>query len=317
MRITYFFILFLISSLGFSQPSVSVFQRLLNTNNIAIRNDACKKAAQFQYVFVAGIFNELMPYYFKDYHDWLVNCHVPEKNILIARPYSGAGLSRASTSLKDSIAQMSSQSPTKPIILVGHSKGAPEALLASLESSPEVQGKIAAVVSIQGSFGGSPIADLALTYSDNRSNLKDRILVRVARRLALWLKRVEVAYGKPMTEGVDSVRTQESRQFWTQYLKNHSSSVILTENKLLVLQTFKHYRRLNPFFFLSGEYLDRITGERTDGAIPFSSQRPPLNNLTTAVLELDHLDTVLPSTFSFSSADVRYHLIASIIEAIE
>lgn len=316
MRITYFFILFLFSSLGFSQPSVSVFQRLLNSDNIAIRNNACKKAAQFQYIFVAGIFNELMPYYFKDYHDWLNSCQVPEKNILVARPYSGSGLSRASTSLKDSIAQMTSQYPTKPLILVGHSKGAPEALLAAIESSPEVQEKIATIVSIQGSFGGSPIADLALTYSDNSSNLKDRILVRVARRLALWLKRVELAYGKPMTEGVDSVRTQESRQFWNQYLKDHSTSVILNENKLLVLQTYKHYRRLNPFFFLSGEYLDKLTGERTDGAIPFSSQKPPIPNLQSAVLELDHLDTVLPKTFSFSNAEIRYHLLASIIEAI-
>lgn len=316
MRVSYFFILFLISSLGFSEASVSVFDRLLTSKSDSVRAHACNKASQYQYVFVAGIFNELMPYYFKDYQDWLLRCRVPQKNILIARPYSGAGLNRSSSTLKELLSQMTLQSHDKPLIIVGHSKGAPEALLAAIESPPEVQNQIAVIVSIQGSFGGSPIADLALSYAKDEMSSRDRFRVKVGRRLALWLKRVEAAYGGPMTEGVYSVKTQQSRQFWTQYLKDHSSSAILTQNKFLVLQTYKNYRRLNPFFFFSGQYLDRITGERTDGAIPFSAQKPPIPNLQTAVMELDHLDTVLPKAFSFSSAEIRYHLIASIIEAI-
>ena len=83
----------------------------------------------------------------------------------------------------------------------------------------------------------------------------------------------------------------------------------------MVLQTYKHYRRLNPFFFLSGQYLNTITGEQTDGAIPLSSQLPPIETVRPAVLELDHLDTVLPKQFSFSSPMIRYQIIAAIIGA--
>lgn len=316
MRLRCFLILFLVPSIGFCQPSVALFQKLLNNPDTNLEKISCAKASQFQYVFVSGIFNELMPYYFQDYKEWLMRCRVLEKNIVIARPYSGSGLSRASKTLTELFNRMVVETADKPLIIVGHSKGAPEALLAAIESSPDTQSKIATIVSIQGSFGGSPIADLALAYSNDSTQLTNRLVFRVAKRLAHWLKRVETAYGKSVTDGVHSVKTQESRDFWVRYLNDHKTSEILSEHKLLVLQTYKHYRRLNPFFFLSGQYLDRITGERTDGAIPFSSQKPPVDHLETAVLELDHLDTVLPRSFSFSSAKTRYQLLASILGAI-
>lgn len=304
-----------VSQRVFANPSQDLFQRLLTAKDSAVTTASCEKASDYQYVFVAGIFNELMPYYFKDEIDWLLTCKVPKAQVQLARPYSGTGLSRSSDSLKDLFRQMLANHPDKHLIIIGHSKGAPEALLASLESPDEVQKKISSVVSIQGSFGGSPIADLALGDDNLRGATDYRLVAKIARRLSGWLRRVERIYGKSVRDGVYSVRTSEARSFWPTFIKIKKNENILSDSKVLVLQTYKHYRRLNPFFFLSGEYLNRLTGEPTDGAIPFSSQRPPIDGVRPAVLELDHLDTVLPRAFSFSDPSIRYQLIASIIGA--
>ena len=307
--------LFLLSGKVSAQPSPEVFKKLLHSNSNQVLEAACLKAPKFQYVFVTGIFNELMPYYFKDQIEWLTRCQVPSSQIRLARPYSGTGLTRSSVGLKELFQEMLSSHPTKPLMIIGHSKGAPEALLASLQSPQSIQQKIATIVCIQGSFGGSPIADLALGDDSATSSPNYRLVARIARRLTSWLNRVERFYGKSVRDGVDSIKTKEARAFWTQFINDSQNENILTENKVLVLQTYKHYRRLNPFFFLSGQYLNAITGEQTDGAIPLSSQRPPIPGIRPTVLELDHLDTVLPKQFSFSSPLIRYQIMSAIISA--
>lgn len=312
-----FVCLFNFSAPAFSKVESANFQQLLNSEYGAIQLNACQVAKEFQYVFVAGIFNELMPYYFQDYKDWLLGCQVPKENIVIARPYSGDGLLRASEGLKTVFNKLVETHPNKALIIIGHSKGAPEALLAAFESTINTQNHIAKIVSIQGSFGGSPIADMALHNSTQSSRLSSNLLLKIARRLAILLRRVETAYGKKVTAGVSSVKTKESSQFWRTYLNTQYSSAIIHGNKIIVLQTYKNYRRLNPFFFLSGEYLDRITGERTDGAIPLSAQVPPLECFSSAILELDHLDTVLPKRFSFSSPEIRHQILSAVILSAE
>lgn len=51
-------------------------------------------------------------------------------------------------------------SETEPLVLVGYSKGAPD-ILEAVTSYPELQQRVAAVVSISGSVGGSPLANAA------------------------------------------------------------------------------------------------------------------------------------------------------------
>ena len=230
--LTIFSCLFLFTGKISAQPSQEVFKKLLRSNSIQVLGNACLKAPKYQYVFVTGIFNELMPYYFKDQIEWLTRCHVPSSQIRLARPYSGTGLTRSSNGLKELIQEMVSTQPTKPLIIIGHSKGAPEALLASLQSPQSIQQKIATIVCIQGSFGGSPIADLALGDDSATSSHNYRLVARVARRLASWLNRVERYYGKSVRDGVDSVKTKEARAFWTHFINENQNETILTENKI-------------------------------------------------------------------------------------
>ncbi len=69
--------------------------------------------------------------------------------------------------LRDSIMAMELKEGDRPLILLGYSKGVPDILLALVEF-PEIRGRVAAVVSVAGSVGGSPLAN---TTSQSTANL--------------------------------------------------------------------------------------------------------------------------------------------------
>ena len=66
--------------------------------------------------------------------------------------------------IRDGIMSMEHKDQEPNIVLIGYSKGAPD-ILEAIVSYPEIRGHIAAVVSVAGSVGGSPLANDA-TQSD-------------------------------------------------------------------------------------------------------------------------------------------------------
>ena len=314
-RVLVFFSLFFMGRFAACAASNEQFQNLLNSDPSRVSAAQCKGAPQFQYVFVPGIFNELMPYYFADQIKWLAHCGVAKKDIHVAKTSSTLTLFAAAQTLESQFQRLLSKEPNKRLVIMGHSKGAPEALAAILQSSREVQEHVASIVLVQGSFAGTPIADLALGHHSRFHSHSDPLVERAARKLAKILNWAIRFYGPDILSGVFYIKPTEALKFWSPFLKAHSDSNILLENKILVLQTHKKKSRLNALILLSGEYLSRITLEESDGIIPFSSQMPPIENLKSAILSLDHLDTVLPRIFSFSSPQIRYHLMASIVGA--
>lgn len=60
--------------------------------------------------------------------------------------------------IRDYMAALSAQDQQRPIILIGHSKGAID-ILQAIVSYPEVSAKVVAVVSLAGAIGGSPLAE--------------------------------------------------------------------------------------------------------------------------------------------------------------
>lgn len=74
-----------------------------------------------------------------------------------------SGTTKNARQIRDAIMAMD-QSPGAPrIVLVGYSKGAPDALEA-LVNHPEIRPRVAAVVSVAGAVGGSPLANDASQY---------------------------------------------------------------------------------------------------------------------------------------------------------
>jgi len=62
--------------------------------------------------------------------------------------------------IRDQILDLPPEDSSRPLILMGYSKGAPD-ILAALVSYPELQERVIAVVSIAGAVAGSPLADAA------------------------------------------------------------------------------------------------------------------------------------------------------------
>jgi hypothetical protein len=62
------------------------------------------------------------------------------------------------TQIRDQIIKMSQLDDSKPLVLLGYSKGAPD-ILEAIAQYPELHNKVAAVVSVAGAIGGSPLAN--------------------------------------------------------------------------------------------------------------------------------------------------------------
>lgn len=104
-------------------------------------------------VFVAGFLNELIPGYFTDNVE-VTRALGAETSVLL--PASGEVLEQEAQLIGREVDFRQG----KPVVLFGHSKGGAAALLTVLQR-PELilEGRVEAVIVLQGSIGGSPVAD--------------------------------------------------------------------------------------------------------------------------------------------------------------
>ncbi len=65
--------------------------------------------------------------------------------------------------IRDAIMAMPREAGAPRLVLVGYSKGAPD-ILEAVVTYPEIRGRVAAVVSVAGAIGGSPLANDAAQY---------------------------------------------------------------------------------------------------------------------------------------------------------
>lgn len=82
-----------------------------------------------------------------------------------ARTVPVSGLSSSSRNaglIRDALAKLPESEPSRRAIIVGHSKGVVDTLVA-LVAYPETRAKVAAVISLAGAVGGSPLAELGST----------------------------------------------------------------------------------------------------------------------------------------------------------
>ena len=99
------------------------------------------------------------------FSDWLeprntITTHVSQFGYGIANLYVD-GLSSSTNNarqIRDAIMAMPQEDTQPDLILIGYSKGAPD-ILEAIVNYPEIQERVAAVVSIAGSVGGSPLAN--------------------------------------------------------------------------------------------------------------------------------------------------------------
>lgn len=87
-----------------------------------------------------------------------------EVTVLTVEALSSSG--RNASLIRDAIMNMTDLDETRRLVLLGYSKGTPD-ILEAVVTYPEMQSKIAAVVSAAGAVGGSPLANDASLWAVN------------------------------------------------------------------------------------------------------------------------------------------------------
>jgi len=135
--------------------SVDSTQKYLN----AYRSDCAFGAAhaevlkRHKVLLVPGYFSDLNPLYFSDQLQWLAANGVEHLKVPVK--------SRQSVEINSPIIATAIRDAAKPVILITHSKGSVDTLDALLAES-SLKTKVRGWISLQGTFFGSPVADMLL-----------------------------------------------------------------------------------------------------------------------------------------------------------
>ena len=185
--------------------------------------------------------------------------------------------------------------PSQPIVLIGYSKGAVDALHFAVDY-PDLAERVAAVVSVAGPINGSPLADwLSGFYA----------------RVLSWMP---LSTCPPMDAGVvDSLRHERQ----VQWLSSHR---LPRHIRYFSLVTFTRRENICPLMLFSYDLL-AATDPRNDGYVLWTDQVIPGATLL-GYVNLDHYDVALPVRERLnvggqkSQSEARKLLFASILSAV-
>jgi pimeloyl-ACP methyl ester carboxylesterase len=169
--------------------------------------------------------------------------------------------------IRDAIMGRPVEAGTPRIVLIGYSKGAPD-ILEALVTYPELRGRVAAMVSVAGAVGGSPLANDAEQYQAD-------------------LLRHFPGAACPRGDGgaVASLRVG-ARQEWL------AAHPLPKEVRYYSLVTFPDSEHISSFLKLSYDKLAGVDG-RNDSQVIFYDQVVPSGTLM-GYLNADHWAVALP-----------------------
>jgi hypothetical protein len=184
-----------------------------------------------------------------------------------------SGTTNNARQIRDAIMAMDSDSAEPKLVLIGYSKGAPD-ILEAVVTYPEIRQRIAAVVSVAGAIGGSPLANDA-----TQSQLE---------LLRHW-PGARCTTGKG--SAVESLRPQV-RETW---LANHT---LPRDFPYFSLVTYPNPERISSILKSSYKKLSQIDG-RNDGQVLSYDQIIP-GSILLGYLNADHWALVVPVARSHS-----------------
>ena len=169
--------------------------------------------------------------------------------------------------VRDAIMAMSVEAGAPRVVLMGYSKGAPD-ILEAVVAYPEIRSRIAAVVSVAGSVGGSPLANPAEQY-----------------QLELMRLFPGATCGPGDGGAVASMRTG-TRRDWL------ARNPLPEGVRFYSLVTFPHPDRISSLLKPTYHQLARVDG-RNDGQVIFYDQMIPRSTLV-GFVNADHWAIAVP-----------------------
>jgi hypothetical protein len=265
-----------LSSAGRARADLAArFQDELKYKSRVVSNSAQTAASRFQYVFIAGLNNELAPGYFKD-NVASVKKEFLVKQVTVLRPRSHRSVEVNALLITKKLKELFYNGGQVPMIIVSHSKGGLEVLQMAVTDPDFFNEAVAKFITIQTPFGGSKVADAIFKTCPKKLP-----------KFHLWCN-----------EGYRSLTTPES----TLRLQRQLSSLTDEQaaglfERLRLVRASESGKGVSLILKATNKLLEKHAGPN-DGIVLLDEQRIPGADLDLAILKGDHTDFVTDWTLS-------------------
>lgn len=293
----HFFLFLNISHAHLPPTDSNEFESWVADKNFIPDPSHVERAKGYRYFFVTGFMNEVLWWSFSEYfHDNIKELNrrgIPESNL--HRPIYLSSSRTAEENAKDLYKIILEQAPgdQKDLVLIGHSMGAQELFLMSLKEKDFIKNRVRAVFLIQGSIGGSPIADYIAGEAGEGTLDK----------LSLWerwrfqfLMRSGSALRMVVSKGLHSLTRKNAKSFWSHIQLSDEERQLLNSRLFYICSKMgpdKMSDIVYPILPVLGRYNLLNFGEN-DGLVLVEDQMTSRFGTRLALLTADHTDLVLP-----------------------
>lgn len=280
------------------------------SGRLAIPSEVSRTARSYRYVFVAGFLNERMSGYFGQNAKALRARGVPRRAIHFIYPSSHKTVAENTEAVHSQFLEIARQGPEK-LVVIGHSRGACDALAFALGNPEFVADHIQALFLVQGPFGGTGVADYVVGEGppiDSRMPLKHRIIAHVLGRLEVFL----LDRGKH--GGLEALTMRSSEEFWERALEEHQAAIPIVSPRTFYVTTQTEASRLRLFQQAIARYLAYLGPN--DGMVALEDQTVPGLGTVVAVLDAGHTDLTNRFPWGRPKPRLRRALIDAIVMAV-
>jgi pimeloyl-ACP methyl ester carboxylesterase len=277
---------------------------------LSIPSEVSRTARSYRYVFVAGFLNERMSGYFAQNARALRASGVPRRAIHYIYPSSHKTVAENADAVRSQFLEIAHRGPEK-LVVIGHSRGACDALAFALENPEFVAEYIQALFLVQGPFGGTGVADYVVGEGppiDSRMPLKHRIIAHVLGRLEVFL----LDRGKH--GGIQALTMRSSEEFWERALEEHQAAIPVVGPRTFYVTTKTEADRLRLFQQAIARYLAYLGPN--DGMVALEDQTVPGLGTVVAVLDAGHTDLTNRFPWGRPKPRLRRALIDAIVMAV-
>lgn len=280
---------------------------------LRVPEEAARRARGFRYVFVGGFAGELMPGYFDQNVRELVALGVPPGSVHAVFPSSHRATAANVGALRAEFRRLADLGP-EPLVIVGHSRGASEALAAALADPAFVAARVAGLFLVQGAFGGTGLADSVLGLGEPI----DRRMPAPARGIARVMGRFERSVlARGYHGGLPGLSRDAARDFWAEALRTHPGAAAVVGPKVFYVRSRVHPSRLKlrPFRKATGWYLETYYGPN-DGVVAVEDQSLPGLGTCLGTFDLGHADLTNKFPAGRRSRKYRRALVGGVVMAL-
>lgn len=270
---------------GVQADDFEVWYRRAVTGDLDIPRAVERRARGFRYVFIAGYRNESISAYFSQNIAQLKRRGVPADQIEVIRPESIRDDAANAETLDLDLRRIAAKGPEK-LVLIGHSRGACDALGFALDHPGFVLARVEALYLIQGPFGGSEAAAHLVgtgTAMDRRMPWPARLIASLAERV------VRRSAGSGGSRVVADLVPDRARRRWGDRVAACPEAAAIVGPKTRYITSVTRPARLGPIRRAIGRYVATYHGA-SDGIIRLDDQAVPGLGTVVATVEAGHAD---------------------------